>query len=181
MFTDQQIEQLLSEFFLDGIGCVNDSSLFTKVEEILDDVIFKTDGVSKYCLMAEKTKELSAVLQETGNSIFNKYMSPVFNYNNLVYTSLWKGVEDSTTVWHNDYREKCDLAFIMFFHNLSKETGGGLQITNTETNNIKTVWPKKYDIVMFEQHLHWNHRVIPLVKIPSDRTVMNFGFRTEKY
>lgn len=181
MTDEQRIEKLLSGFFLNGIGCVNDPSLFTRVEEILDNVVFKTDGISEYCLMAEKTKELNDALEETGEDIFKKYMSSVFSYNDLIYTSLWKGLDDDAKEWHNDYREGSDLAFLMYFHDLNEETGGGLQITNTKTNNIETVWPKKYDIVMFEQRLNWKHRVIPLTKIPSDRTVMNFGFHTEKY
>ena len=181
MTNEQRTEKLLSDYFLNGIGRVNDPSLFSKVEEILDSIVFKTDGVSEYCLMAEKTEQLNNALEETGNDIFNKYMSVVFNYNDLVYTSLWKGVDDDAKLWHNDYCEGSDLAFLLYFHDLNEETGGGLQITNIQTNQIETVWPKKYDVVMFEQHQNWRHRVIPLTKIPLDRTVMNFGFHTEKY
>jgi hypothetical protein len=181
MTNEERIEKLLHGFFLNGIGCVNDPSLFVKIEEILDDVVFKTDGVSEYCLMAERTEELDDALEETGNDIFKKYMSVVFNRNNLTYASLWKGVDDDAKLWHNDYCEGSDLAFLLYFHDLNEETGGGLQIIDTETDHIITVWPKKYDIVMFEQHTKWRHRVTPLTKVPSDRTVMNFGFHTEKY
>lgn len=181
MTDEQRVKKLLTDFFLNGIGCVNDPSLFVKIEEMLGDVVFKTDGVSEYCLMAEKTKELNNALDEIGNNIFNKYMSNAFTYNNLIYTSLWKGVDDDAKEWHNDHCEGSDVAFLMYFHDLNEETGGGLQITNIESEHIETVWPKKYDIVMFEQGLKWKHRVVPLTKIPSDRTVINFGFRTEKY
>jgi hypothetical protein len=181
MNDNQKIEKLLNEFFANGIGCVNDPNLFEEVESILEKVTFKADGFSEYCHIAEETEDLVAALEETGEIIYDKYLSLVFKKNDLIYTSLWKGVDDDAKVWHNDYCEGADLAFLLYFHDLDENTGGALQLKNKETGEIKTIWPKKYDVVIFDQHLKWEHRVIPLINVPSDRTVMNFGFQTEKY
>lgn len=181
MTEDQKIEHLLNNFFTNGIGCVNDPTLFTRVQSILDSTVFKEDGFSEYCHIAEESDKLIDALEYTGDQIYNKYLSLVFKKNDLIYTSLWKGVDDDAKVWHNDYCEGADLAFLLYFHDLTEETGGALQLKNNETGIIKTVWPKKYDIILFEQHLKWEHRVLPLKVVPSDRTVMNFGFHTEKY
>jgi hypothetical protein len=181
MTENEKTEYLLNSFFTDGIGCVNDPSLFEKIESMMNIIEFKTDDISEYCHLAQETEDLVDALEDTAQKIYDKYLSLVFRKNQLIYTSLWKGVDDDAKVWHNDYCEGADLAFLLYFHDLTEETGGALQLKNSETGYIKTIWPKKYDVVLFDQHLKWEHRVIPLITVPSDRTVMNFGFQTEKY
>lgn len=177
---NQQI--ILDSFFSTGLGRVNDPEIFKIVEPIIEKQKYKTDGISEYCLIAEENDELIDALEETADMLYEKYLSIIFKKNELIYTSLWKGVDKDAMVWHNDYCEGADLAFLCYFHTLNEHTGGSLQLHDLEKpDDIITVIPKKYDVVLFNQHLRWEHRVTPLIEIPTDRTVMNFGFQTENY
>lgn len=173
---------ILNDFFSNGLGVVNDPEIFELIEPIISKQNYVSDNISEYCLIAEENDELIDFLEKTSELIYEKYLSVIFRKKELIYSSLWKGVDKDAMVWHNDYCEGADLAFLCYFHTMTPETGGALQLHDTEKpDDIITVYPKKYDIVLFNQHLRWEHRVTPLKEVPTERTVMNFGYQTENY
>lgn len=175
-------DELITDFFAKGVGITNDPDAFKIVESILPTVTFKPDGISKYCLLAEETDTLVDALEDTGDWLFEKYLSQIFQKNNLVYTHLWKGADDDTQIWHNDYREGADLSFLLYFNNLNEETGGGFEIKEEDSDDIVgPIYPNKYDVLLFNQQKNWVHQVTPLKKLPVERLVMNFGFGTERW
>lgn len=172
---------ILDDFFVKGIGKVNDPDAFQFLLPIIDKLNFQSDGLSEYCLIAKETEELVDALEDTGDYLFNKYLNLVFQKNDLVYTSIWKGADRDAQVWHNDYDEGADLAFLCYFDNMTEETGGGLSFRDGQNNIVvDTLYPNKFDVVLFNQQERWHHKVTPLNQIPCERLVMNFGYNTNR-
>lgn len=172
---------ILNDFFVRGIGTVNNPDAFQFVLPILDRVTFQPDGLSEYCLLADETEELIDALEDTADYLYDTYLSSVFKQNDLIYTSLWKGADRDAQVWHNDYIEGADLAFLCYFDSMTEETGGGLSFRDGQNNVIvDTLFPNKFDVVLFNQQERWHHKVTPLKQIPCERLVMNFGFNTNR-
>jgi hypothetical protein len=175
-------QQILNDFFSNGIGCVNDPEIFKFVEPIVEKQIYKSKEDSNHCLRAEFNDELVYALDETSNFLFETYLSVIYEQIKIMYYSLWKGLDEHSMEWHNDYCEGTDLSFLCYFNTLTEETGGSLQFRNQEnSNDVITFFPKKYDVIICNQNLLWQHRVTPLKTSPLNRTVMNFGYQTEKY
>lgn len=87
----------------------------------------------------------------------------------------WRGIDEKTDVWHTDHIEGSNLAFLMYLTDMDKYTGGGIQIKRHGLSEYKTIYPKKYDIVVLNQTEEFRHRVINLKK-PINRDVANIEF-----
>jgi len=87
----------------------------------------------------------------------------------------WKGVDLNTDNWHNDFIEGSNTAFLLYLSDTNESTGGGIQFRREGVDDVSTVYPKKYDIIVIDQSMQFQHRVIPLKK-PINRYIANIEF-----
>lgn len=100
------------------------------------------------------------LLTRTQDILAEKYLDG-FSYTNG-YCDAWSGIDSLTDKWHNDGREGCNTAFLMYMSDLPEEVGGGLSVKHIDDKTHTTIWPKKYDIVVLNQADHFIHRVEPM-------------------
>lgn len=87
----------------------------------------------------------------------------------------WRGVDKGTDEWHNDMPDGYNIAFLMYLSNTSPAIGGGLEFRAKDVSYTEIVYPKKYDIIVLDQELKYEHRVLPLLK-PINRDIANIEF-----
>jgi hypothetical protein len=87
----------------------------------------------------------------------------------------WRGVDVGTDQWHNDMPDGYNTAFLMYLCDTSPETGGGLEFRARDFSYTEIVFPKKYDIIVLDQDLRYEHRVLPLIK-QINRDIANIEF-----
>lgn len=164
---------LINDFFINAVGVENNPEGFAYLEPVLDQVEFWQDGTIE---LAYETPELLNAFEHTQEYLIKTYMK-VFPDPKPSYASLWKGVDYNASLWHNDCCEGGDVSFLLYMNDTDVDIGGGLQLRDNITGMEQTVYPKKYDIVLFEQRERWDHRGI-LTDAISHRQVANFGFFT---
>ena len=112
-------------------------------------------------------------LRKTQKLLKELYMSDMQTQYGEV--DAWRGIDQSTDVWHNDMPDGYNTAFLMYLCNTNTATGGGLQFRTKDAKYTEIVFPKKYDIIMLDQDLKYEHRVLP-VFAPINRDIANIEF-----
>ena len=127
--------------------------------------------------LANMTNETIMSLNEMQRYLGEKYIQPVFGNHNLDYYEMVNGLDDSVYEWHHDSEAgKNKLGILMYFSNTDEETGGSLEIRNSETKVEKVaLYPKFGDICVLHHTTKFEHRVSEL-KIPVPRIVAIFHY-----
>ena len=159
-----------SEIKLNGFYHFNDPAAFTYLKWYYRMPLVKYETV-KYPILYYPIGKF--ILRKTQRKLKNKYLSKLKTTSGNV--DAWRGVDNLTDNWHNDIIEGYNTAFLLYLSDMDESTGGGIQFKRTDSNEIHTVYPKKYDIIVMDQSDIFRHRVIPLIK-PINRDIANIEF-----
>ena len=115
--------------------------------------------------------EVSRLVQD----VFMPYMKVTMNFNDM-----WSRVTPGVHGWHSDHMRAWagyNASMNLYFDESSEETGGQLQFHPTgsyipdDSEQIHSVYPKKFDIVILNQTPGFVHRVTPS---DQERRVLSF-------
>jgi hypothetical protein len=91
---------------------------------------------------------------------------------------LWEGTEPTSCVWHNDLVEGWNLFALVYFNDMTEETGGSISFKNAE-EEIYTVYPK-YGTCIFVNMMPWYYHKVEQVKVFNiKRVVLNCCYNVE--
>lgn len=158
-----------NEMKVNGFYHFNDPNAFVYLKWYFKMPMFKYQTVQYPILLP-----LGKLLLRKSQKLINKLYLDNFNaeFGNV---NGWRGIDSNTDVWHNDLIEGWNTAFLLYMSEITEETGGGIQFKRIDSDEVYTIYPKKYDIIIMDQSETFLHRVIPLSK-PINRNVVNIEF-----
>ena len=159
-----------SEIKINGFHRFNDPKAFTYLEWYYRMPLVKYQ-TAKYPIFYYPIGKW--LLRKTQKKLKQLYISNFKSEYGIV--DAWRGVDKGTDEWHNDMPDGSNIAFLMYLSDMDESTGGGLQFRQQHVSGVKTVYPKKYDIIVLDQDLKFTHRVLPLIK-PINRDIANIEF-----
>lgn len=114
----------------------------------------------------------------TADYLFNQYLKPYSEKQDLIYYHCWNGTEQTSCHWHNDFCEGANIMFLLYFTDMNMDAGGEIMFRNISQNNRITAFhlPQKYDVVVGSQDEQFEHRVEHFRDPDMHRITMNFGF-----
>ena len=84
------------------------------------------------------------------------FINEMFEESEFIKYIVWEGVDADSAAWHNDGFEGMNAFFLIYFDDMSEETGGAVHFKRGEIEN--TVYPKRGDLILLNQAQGYFHR-----------------------
>jgi hypothetical protein len=152
-----------------GFYHFNDPRLF-KYLTLYYKLMLPWDNSTKYPLLYPISRVLLRLAQRRAKKLYLSEFKTSYGG-----VDGWRGVDGGTDTWHNDLVEGSNTAFLLYLTTMTRETGGAIQFRTVGSTTVRTIYPKKYDVVVMDQSEMLQHRVIPLKK-SINRDVAHFEF-----
>jgi hypothetical protein len=157
------------QFIIEGLCSVQDSRMIDLIE--IESCLFRDARQSfskKYISEVEKEG-----LEKIQAYILDNYLKSHF-YNVQPHSfGLWKGIDQNSHNWHNDYlkHKKFNITCLYYLDDMDNNTGGSLQVRSL--NSFSEIYPKEEMLVILNQSKTFEHRVVATSHI---RRLLSFDF-----
>jgi hypothetical protein len=124
---------------------------------LIDLSIFKITNVEiKGDLKNNFTFEEKILLEYFVNYISENYVSTLYNNFEVTYYSVWNGVHEGSTKWHNDSDEGFNFGVNYYHDNTDENIGGSVEFRYPGGED--TVYPKSGDLIFINQNKNFLHK-----------------------
>lgn len=125
--------------------------------DLLDLSLFNITNVEINDELANNfTYEEQQLLDKFIKYVSEHYVSTLYKNYEVVYYSVWDGVDLGSAEWHNDAVEGFDFNVLYYFDNTNEEVGGSIEFKHPE-GEIK-IYPKSGDLVFINQNGKFYHK-----------------------
>lgn len=143
------IEQFNS-FLVNGFTIFNVPDLIDLSEFNIINVELNDDSVNSFSISEQAKMDtfIEYVSQNFVKSFYTDF--------EIVDYSVWDGVDQGSTIWHNDSVEGFDFSVLYYFDNTDPVVGGSIefQYPNGETK----IYPKSGDLIFINQNKRFYHK-----------------------
>ena len=163
---------MLDKFLNNGFFKVNDPKAF-KFFDI--DAVDWTEKGEMGVSIIKRNEKIEKQLEKTKEYVSDKYILPLSSH---AYGKIEvvNGLDKPTLEWHNDLIEGPNCGCLLYFDDTDEDTGGNISFRRkSDKEVISSFYPKKYDILVLNQSLKFQHKVDPQ-KMPVPRRVMSLNF-----
>ncbi len=120
-------------------------------------------------------KEANKALLFVSNYLKATYVNQLYPGAIFKKYGVWEGVDSDSTHWHNDFFEGMNCFFLLYFDDMSPETGGAIHLK--WPTGEETIYPKRGDCVFLNQSLQFFHRAD---KASIPRRISSFDYFAEE-
>lgn len=168
------------DFEKNGFTFVHDQTLCDMLD--IDSLNWSNKGTVDLQI-EENNPDIETRKERIQNYIIEKYLLKHYSKATISYVEITKGIdEEYTGVWHHDFTEgdtTVNIGVLLYFDTLDKDTGGYLQIKESNAKSYKNYYPVAGDVLFLNQTPKFLHRVESL-KYPLLRRVAIFNFWVDK-
>jgi hypothetical protein len=97
-----------------------------------------------------------AALDDFVNYVSQNFVKSLYKDFKVVYYSIWDGVDQGSTVWHNDNVEGFDFNVLYYFDNTDPVVGGCIEFRYPDGEH--KIYPKSGDLIFINQKMQFLHR-----------------------
>jgi hypothetical protein len=165
---------MLDNFLTQGYVIENDKDVFKFIS--LDNINW-TDDEKIGLQICKKEELIENQLLDTQKYLGEKYVKLIDkNYKLSDKIDLVNGVDKATMLWHNDLIEGPNCGCLLYFDDTDEDTGGAIKFRHAKSKDqICEIYPKKYDIIVINHSLRFQH-IVTEQKMPVPRRVMSLNF-----
>ncbi len=158
-----------NQFIIEGLYCAQDSSISQLID--LKSCVF-TNARESFSQKNISALERSG-LEKVQDYLLDNYLKLHFKDIKPHSFGLWKGIDQNSHNWHNDYlkSKKFNLTCLFYLDDMDKDSGGSLQVRSLDT--FCEVYPKPEMLVLLNQSKNFEHRV---VATSQERRLLSFDF-----
>lgn len=175
-------DEFLTDYLTKGFYRFNASDVLSEFPTYLFEPIKTIDRTFKTGDPKERLSFYSDLQKHVLTSLCMGIQVRYFNdlRMDMHFSDMWSRVGENVLGWHSDFAGNppgFNSSLNCYFDDSSEETGGLLQfhpasdIIPEDSPFIHSVYPKKYDIVVLNQHPNFMHRVSPC---NTERRMMSF-------
>lgn len=88
--------------------------------------------------------------------VSNNFVKPLYNNFEVVYYSVWDGVDAGSLSWHNDSVEGFDFNVLYYFDNTDEEVGGSVEFRYSDGEY--KIYPKAGNLIFINQNGKFFHK-----------------------
>jgi len=168
---------MLDKFLNNGFIKINDPKAFKFFD--IDSVEWTEKG-SEGLAIIKRNQKIENQLDKTREYVSDKHIMPIFGSHAYSKIEVVDGLDLATLVWHNDLVEGPNCGCLMYCDDTDEETGGAIMFRHARSKEeIIKYYPKKYDILIVNHSLRFQHMVTEQ-KMPVPRRVISLNFNIDE-
>jgi len=157
---------MLDKFLNNGFYKLSDSKAFKFFD--IDNVKW-IDNAKIGILIIERNDKIEKQLEQTRDYVSDNIILPHLGSHAFSKVEVLNGIDKPTLEWHNDLVEGPNCGCLLYFDDTNEDTGGSIKFRHARSKDeICEIYPKKYDIIVINHSLRFQHMVTEQ-KIPVSR------------
>ena len=167
------MKEMLDKFLNNGFYKLSDSKAFKFFD--IDNVKW-IDNAKIGILIIERNDKIEKQLEQTRDYVSDNIILPHLGSHAFSKIEVLNGIDKPTLEWHNDLVEGPNCGCLLYFDDTNEDTGGSIKFRHARSKDeICEIYPKKYDIIVINHSLRFQHMVTEQ-KMPVSRKVMSLNF-----